>query len=38
LADDPETSFQFSSRTPKAPADQVVLEALNGEFAATRTH
>jgi CubicO group peptidase (beta-lactamase class C family) len=38
LADDPETSFQFSSRTPRALADQVVLEALNGQFAATRTH
>lgn len=38
LADDPETSFRFSSRTPRAPADQVVLEALNGDFAATRTH
>ena len=39
LADDPETSFQFSSRTAAgAVADQVVLEALNGEFTATRTH
>jgi D-alanyl-D-alanine carboxypeptidase len=37
LADDPETSFKFSSRAPQAAADQVVLEALNGQFAATRT-
>jgi D-alanyl-D-alanine carboxypeptidase len=38
LADDPETSFEFTSSAPRAPANQVVLEALNGQFAATRTH
>jgi D-alanyl-D-alanine carboxypeptidase len=38
LADDPETSFEFHSHTVQAPADQVVLEALNGEFAAIRAH
>jgi D-alanyl-D-alanine carboxypeptidase len=37
LADDSETSFEFSGRAPQGAADQVVLEALNGRFAATRT-
>lgn len=38
VSDDPETSFEFSSCAPQSPADQVVLEALNGQFSATRTH
>jgi D-alanyl-D-alanine carboxypeptidase len=38
VSDDPETSFEFSSCAPQSQADQVVLEALNGQFSATRTH
>jgi CubicO group peptidase (beta-lactamase class C family) len=37
LAADPETAFEFSRRTPRGPAEQVVLDALNGYFPATRT-
>jgi D-alanyl-D-alanine carboxypeptidase len=33
---DPETAFEFGSRTPHGAADHVVLDALNGRFTAAR--
>jgi len=37
LAADPETAFQFSGRGPRGVTERVVLDALNSQFAATRT-
>jgi CubicO group peptidase (beta-lactamase class C family) len=38
LADDPETVFNFSGTAARGTAERVVLDALNGNIPATRTH
>ena len=38
LADDPETAFEFSGRGPGGAAERLIMDALNGNIPATRTH